>query len=462
MRRKIAFIHNSSFPGDQADEQDKAEQHEYLTQVVPDLARMGYLVDIFACQETQGLTEVCEWLENARVIRVPVGRVDYTPGEQVLPFLRDAAGFMIDFFNHQEKRYDLIHANSWLSGLVAVEIKASLGIPYVVTLDTLGRASRPEERYHSLSATKCFEVEERVIREADGIIVETARQRADLLALYHADPTYVVQIPSSLHLDDLLPVAGMQQSIRGAAPASLLREFYENVLAIRRVALIDAAPSAQDVSSPEYYGQLSVVQDAFETVALTFREAREQLSRRIVDVAYLMSTCLEAGGKIMVCGSGAEVRRGTEQLQGHLLASEDGLRIVPVTDDQRVLLNQQDKMTGAIAEEVDALGLPGDVLIGIGSNAGASGLPEIFRRARARSIRCVSIGGYDTADLISCSDVALVLPGDHSGQTDLLQTFLLHLLSELVEKSFHTDRKIPIENLYHATGALQLLEKPVE
>jgi hypothetical protein len=52
--------------------------------------------------------------------------------------------------------YQLIHANFWMSALVAADIKRELGIPFVVTFHALGRVRRqfqgdadefPDERF---------------------------------------------------------------------------------------------------------------------------------------------------------------------------------------------------------------------------------------------------------------------------------------------------------------------------
>ena len=102
---------------------------------------------------------------------------------------------MIDFIR-REGRYDLIHANFWMSGLVATEIKRELGIPFVITFHALGRVRRVYQGKNDSFPDTRFEIEDRIIAAADRIIAECPQDKEDLIQLYQADPERVTIVPA--------------------------------------------------------------------------------------------------------------------------------------------------------------------------------------------------------------------------------------------------------------------------
>jgi len=57
----------------------------------------------------------------------------YVRKEDLLPYMEEFTTYVLSFCQSTLKPYDLIHANFWMSALVAAEIKRKLGIAFVVT-----------------------------------------------------------------------------------------------------------------------------------------------------------------------------------------------------------------------------------------------------------------------------------------------------------------------------------------
>ena len=80
------------------------------------------------------------------------GRRCFVPKEELLPFMADFTAVRAGRCA-PARPYDLLHANFWMSGLVAAEVKRALGIPFVVTFHALGRgAAAPPGRGRPLAA----------------------------------------------------------------------------------------------------------------------------------------------------------------------------------------------------------------------------------------------------------------------------------------------------------------------
>ena len=77
--------------------------------------------------------------------------------------------------------YDLIHANFFMSALVAAEVKRATGMPFVVTFHALGRVRRLHQGGADAFPEERLAIEDRAVAEADRIIAECPQDEDDLI-----------------------------------------------------------------------------------------------------------------------------------------------------------------------------------------------------------------------------------------------------------------------------------------
>lgn len=191
--KRIALISEHASPFGILGGVDSGGQNVYVGQLAKHLAKRGYEVDIFTRRDHPLLPEVAQWTEGVRLIHVPAGAASEIRKEDLLPWMQDFADYMLKFCQRQP--YDLIHANFWMSGLVAAEIKRLLHIPFVITFHALGRVRRFYQGQADEFPDERFAIEDRIVAEADRIIAECPQDQADLTQLYKADPTKITLIP---------------------------------------------------------------------------------------------------------------------------------------------------------------------------------------------------------------------------------------------------------------------------
>jgi phosphoheptose isomerase len=193
MTKHIALISEHATPLGIFGGVDSGGQNVYVGQLAKQLAAIGYGVDVFTRRDSEHLPEVVEWQQGVRVIHVPAGDPVCLPKEQLLPYIGQFTEFMLQWCRHYS--YDLIHANFWMSALVAAEIKKALHIPFVVTFHALGRVRRLYQGDADQFPDQRFAIEDRIVQEADYVIAECPQDREDLLHLYQADPNRIRVIP---------------------------------------------------------------------------------------------------------------------------------------------------------------------------------------------------------------------------------------------------------------------------
>ena len=206
MTKRIAIVSEHASPLAVLGGVDAGGQNLYVGQLAQHLGQIGYEVDVFTRREAPAMPEVVEWAPSVRIVHVPAGPAESLPKEELLPFMGAFTDFMEAFINDRRGTYDLVHANFFMSGLVASELKRRIGIPFVVTFHALGKVRRLHQGDADRFPDDRFDIECRIVHEADHVIAECPQDEEDLIRLYNADPVRVSVIPAGFDPAELSPV----------------------------------------------------------------------------------------------------------------------------------------------------------------------------------------------------------------------------------------------------------------
>jgi len=206
MKTKIAFISDHASPIAALGGVDTGGQNVYVGELAYQLARKGYEVDIFTRWEHPQLQQVVQWRNGVRVVHIKAGPVECIPKEQLLPYMADFRENMLSFIREEQIHYDLIHANFFMSALVALELKALLHIPFVVTFHALGHVRRIHQGEQDKFPPERLDIETAAIKQADYVIAECPQDREDLIKYYHAPADKIRVVPCGVNTEEMFPV----------------------------------------------------------------------------------------------------------------------------------------------------------------------------------------------------------------------------------------------------------------
>lgn len=205
MPQRIAMISDHASPLAAVGGIDSGGQNIYVAETARYLAARGYLVDVFTRKDQPELPEVVDWMPGIRVIHVPAGPAAFVRKEDLLPLMPEFAAFMQGFAATQ--RYDLVHAHFFMSGVVALQLKASLGLPFVVTFHGLGLVRRLHQGVADEFPSKRIAIERDVICGAAVVVAESPDDRRNLITLYGAEPNKIAVIPCGFAPHEFWPIA---------------------------------------------------------------------------------------------------------------------------------------------------------------------------------------------------------------------------------------------------------------
>lgn len=184
---------------------DAGGQNTYVAHVARSLARMGHHVDVLTRRDDPALPAAVDLRPGVRVLHIPAGPAQFVPKEQLLPHMPAFTRAARQLLAHSVP-YDVVHANFFMSGLVGLRLKASFGLPLVMTFHALGLVRREYQGPADGFPPQRAAIEERIVRLADRVVAECPQDRLDLLRLYGADDRRIVTVPCGVDLQEFAPV----------------------------------------------------------------------------------------------------------------------------------------------------------------------------------------------------------------------------------------------------------------
>jgi D-sedoheptulose 7-phosphate isomerase len=171
------------------------------------------------------------------------------------------------------------------------------------------------------------------------------------------------------------------------------------------------------------------IQQQFFEAADLHNQSAQLLARPLAQVAEAVAGCITSGGKLLVCGS----RSG--QALAPLLALAFAGRFERVRPPLAALVLREES-GASLAQQVAALGQPGDVLLMLdGGGPGEELRAAALAADEAELTRVVFSGslGAHWLDALRETDVWVEIPHERAARVAEIQMLLLHSLCDAVD-----------------------------
>jgi D-inositol-3-phosphate glycosyltransferase len=206
MKRKVAFISEHASPLAMLGGVDSGGQNVYVGELAKHLISLGYEIDIFTRSDNDDMPAIIEWIPGVRVIHIKAGPSEVIAKENIFPFMQEFATKVLSFIKETKIAYALVHANFWMSGKVAIEIKKTLAVPFVITFHALGVIRKMHQGDDDKFPPERIDVERSIVEEADHIIAECPQDKIDLIEYYDAVPDKITIIPCGFNPAEFYPM----------------------------------------------------------------------------------------------------------------------------------------------------------------------------------------------------------------------------------------------------------------
>jgi D-inositol-3-phosphate glycosyltransferase len=182
--------------------QDTGGMSIYVRELARDLGLRNHRVDIFTRgNDINGRKfRSIDLYPNVRLIYLQNQAADHLPKDELLFHLDLYTDAMGAFCAEQGIRYDILHSNYWLSGIMGQKFQRRWQRPHVITFHTIG-ALKDETRSAAPEPTVRIESEKDLAISCQRLLAPTERERDHLKQFCGAQPTKIGIVPGGVDFD---------------------------------------------------------------------------------------------------------------------------------------------------------------------------------------------------------------------------------------------------------------------
>lgn len=175
--------------------------------------------------------------------------------------------------------------------------------------------------------------------------------------------------------------------------------------------------------------------------AETKRRYAETSAGDLVTVGRWIAECFAGGGKLMLCGNGgsaADCQHIAAEFVSILTQKFDrrALPALALTTDTSFLTARGNDygFDSVFSRQVEALGKPGDVLIGSSTSGNSKNVLLAFETARRMGLKTVGMTGSSGGKMAAAVDLVLRVPADRTAHIQECHIAMGHIMVAIVEK----------------------------
>lgn len=158
-----------------------------------------------------------------------------------------------------------------------------------------------------------------------------------------------------------------------------------------------------------------------------------------------MLQCLLDGGKLLICGNGgsaSDAQHFAAEIVGRFEKERRAFPAVALSTDTSILtaVGNDYGYDEVFARQVDGLGRPGDLLIGISTSGHSQNVIRAVQRAQAISMPTVGLLGKGGGALKALVDQAIVVGNESTARIQEAHIFILHYWAWQIENGLPQDQ----------------------
>ncbi len=184
----------------------------------------------------------------------------------------------------------------------------------------------------------------------------------------------------------------------------------------------------------------SICKERFlEHQALVAQVMGSGLLEKLEQAGHLLQKAVAGGHKVLFCGNGgsaADCQHLAAEFVGRFQKERQGLPALALTVDTSILTAVANDYgyDQVFARQVEALGQPGDVLVGISTSGSSRNVVAALEKAKAKGLHTVGMTGGQGGKLVSLADICLTVPSPVTARVQEIHGLMGHILCEMVDE----------------------------
>jgi len=162
----------------------------------------------------------------------------------------------------------------------------------------------------------------------------------------------------------------------------------------------------------------------------------------IVSAGNALVTGLRNGGTVFVCGNGgsaADAQHFAAELVGRfVIKTRRPLPAIALTTDSSALtaISNDHGYQSVFARQIEALGRPGDVLVGISTSGRSHNVLDAMDKAFAAGLTCIGLVGQDRSPMAAYGRNIVGIPHSETARVQEMHIMVIHTWCEMIDQEF--------------------------
>lgn len=166
----------------------------------------------------------------------------------------------------------------------------------------------------------------------------------------------------------------------------------------------------------------------------------DELAPGIARMVSLMVETFKSGGKLLVMGNGgsaADAQHFVAEIVGRFKMERKGLPAIALSTDTSILtaIGNDYGFDKVFRRQVEALAVPGDLVIGISTSGNSPNVLQALELARESGCRTVGLLGKDGGTIKDVCELALIVPTNDTPRVQEGHITIIHIVCDLLEKT---------------------------
>jgi D-sedoheptulose 7-phosphate isomerase len=161
----------------------------------------------------------------------------------------------------------------------------------------------------------------------------------------------------------------------------------------------------------------------------------------VVEAGRITADAMKQGRKLLVCGNGgsaADAQHLVAEFVSRLTVDRPALRAIALTTDTSILtaVGNDYSYDNVFERQVEALGLPGDVLLAISTSGNSKNCIKALKLARTLGIHTIAYTGNKGGLMASLADINVIIPSSTTMNIQESHLALEHIYCMIVERFY--------------------------
>jgi D-sedoheptulose 7-phosphate isomerase len=180
--------------------------------------------------------------------------------------------------------------------------------------------------------------------------------------------------------------------------------------------------------------------------SIKVKQALLKQSRLLAQIADELIRAYRAGGKVILFGNGgsaADAQHIAAELAGRYYMDRKPLPAEALTVNTSILtaIGNDYGFEQIFARQVEALGNPGDIAIGISTSGNSPNVIEGIRAAKRKGMITIGMTGADGGQLKNEVDYCICVPSKDTPRIQEAHILIGHIWCELIERALFGDER---------------------